>query len=215
VGRPAGGGVTLRRWLAGQFARPTGPAGRWLIAPWLNRISGKMNRLVLERLDLRPADDVLEVGFGGAALLAAIRAATSGLVYGVDVSREAVARAKRRLGEGVTLFEASVEAVPLADDSIDKACSVNNIYFWPDPEGAMRELKRVIRAGGKLAICFEPPEELRKWPGHRFGFRLFELEAIESLLTAAGFDPVATETGRGRKPDRFLCLSASRRDANG
>ncbi|MDQ4086606.1 MAG: class I SAM-dependent methyltransferase [Pseudomonadota bacterium] len=169
-----------------------------------------MNRLVLDQLELGPADDVLEVGFGGAALLATIRAATLGRVYGVDLSADAVARAKRRLGEGVTLYEASVEAIPLPDGSVDKACSVSNIYFWSDPAAAMLELGRVTRPGGTLSICFEPPEELRKWSGHRHGFRLFEEEEVQALMEQAGFRSIRSIEGRGRKPDLFVCLTGER-----
>lgn len=201
----------MQRWLARQFARPNGLAGRWLIAPWLNRIARAMNRLVLAQLELGPHDDVLEVGFGGGALLQAIRAATDGAVYGVDVSETAVARARRHMPEQVKVFEASVEALPLDDDSVDKACSVNNLYFWPEAAAGMAELARVVRPGGRLAVAFEPPEELRKWPGHRFGFRLFDEAQVQTLMEQAGFAPVSRAEGRGHKPDRFLCLTGERR----
>ena len=152
----------------------------------------------------------LDVGGGG--LLAAILAATAGPVWGVDVSAAMVARGRRRFaGIGrLRLIEASVERLPLASASIDKACSVNNLYFWPDPGAAMRELGRVVRPGGTLSIAFEPPEELRKWPGHRFGFRLFAEPEVRRLMEEAGFDPVRRAEGRGRKPDFFLCLTGER-----
>ena len=207
------------RALAAQFARPRGLAGRWLIGPWLDRIAGPSNRLAYRMLGARPGENILEVGFGGGGLIALLLDAGA-QVIGVDISPAMLARARLRfrpaLAKGqLRLAEASVEHLPLEPASIDRAVSVASLYFWPDPAAAFAELARVIRPGGRLVLCFEPPEELRKWPGHRFGFRLFELQAIERLLTAAGFDPVATETGHGRKPDRFLCLSASRRDANG
>ena len=170
-----------------------------------------MNRLVLGELRVGPADDVLEIGFGGGELLGRLRAATSGRVYGADVSPEAVARARRRFGDAVELFETSVEALPLADAAVDRACSVNNIYFWPDPAAGMAELARVVRPGGRLAIAFEPPEELRKWPGHRHGFRLFEEAELRALMEEAGFAAIERAEGRGRKPDRFVCLTGERR----
>src|SRR3546814_5270861 len=43
-----------------------------------------------------------------------------------------------------TLFRshrASAEALPLPDAAVDKACSVNNIYFWGDPAAAMAEFR--------------------------------------------------------------------------
>lgn len=200
------------RWLAGQFAAPHGLIGRWFIAPWLDRISAAMNRLTLERLALRGDEQVLEVGFGGCGLLAMLIEATEGRVVGVDVSETIVERARRRFRRTprVVLYRASVETLPLADACFDKACSVNNLYFWPDPEAGMRELARVLRPGGQLAIAFEPPEELRKWPGHRFGFRLFEEAEVARLMESAGFTSIRRAEGCGRRPDLFLCLTGER-----
>ena len=204
--------MTFRRYLARQFATPCGLIGRWLIAPWLDRIGAAMNRLTLEQLGVGRNDDALEVGFGGGALLAELLDATTGRVIGVDISEAMVERARRRF-RGVArlqLHRASIEKLPLADASVERACSVNNLYFWPDPAAGMRELARVVRPGGRLAIAFEPPEELRKWPGHRFGFRLFEEVEVRRLMEAAGFSRIRCAEGRGRKPDRFLCLTGAR-----
>ena len=172
-----------------------------------------MNLLVLAELAVGPHDDVLEVGFGGGELLASLRAATDAKIYGADISPDMVVRAQRRFGGEAEIFEASVEALPLADAAVDRACSVNNIYFWPDPAAGMTELGRVMRPGGLLAMAFEPPEELRKWPGHRHGFRLFEEREVRALMEQAGFADLRRAEGRGRKPDRFLCLTGTRRGA--
>lgn len=202
------------RWLAQQFARPRGLTGRWLIAPWLDRISGEMRRLALERLQLAPGDDVLEIGFGGGALLAEALERTRGRVIGVDISLDAVARARRRLAGRAELIHASAEAVPLPDHSIDKAVSLNSIYFWPEPQAGLSELARVLRPGGRLVLGLEPPEELGKWRGSRFGFRAFAADEVEAMLEAAGFASFVRTDGRGRKPDCFLILSAERAHAN-
>ena len=168
-----------------------------------------MNALVLRELDPRPGEAVLEVGFGGGALLAALVAAGA-RVSGADVSEAMVERARRRFGRRVALVRASVEALPFADAAFDKAASVNNIYFWPDPALAMAELARVVRGGGLVAIAFEPPEELAKWPGHWHGFRLWQEAEVRTLMEGAGFVSIGAAWGTGRKPDRFLCLTGRR-----
>jgi SAM-dependent methyltransferase len=204
------GGDARLRWLARQFARPEGIAGQVLIAPWLDRIARNMNALVLRELEINVADDVLEVGFGGGAFLKAAIAKTAARVAGADVSAAMVARARRRLGAHADIVAASVEALPFEDAAFDKAASVNTLYFWPDPAAGMAELARVIRPGGRLAVAFEPPEELAKWPGSRFGFRAWSEAEARALMEGAGFVAIRTVWGTGRKPDRFLCLTGTR-----
>lgn len=169
-----------------------------------------MNALVMAELGPRAGDRVLEIGFGGGALLAALLEAGA-RPAGADVSEAMVGRARRRFRGRVEIARASIEALPFGDGAFDKAASVNNIYFWPDPGAGMRELARVVRPGGRLAIAFEPPEELARWPGHRHGFRLVSLDEATALMEEAGFGGFRTAWGRGRKPDRFCCLTATRR----
>jgi ubiquinone/menaquinone biosynthesis C-methylase UbiE len=171
-------------------------------------------------LDVRPDERVLEVGFGGGGLLATLLGTGASSVVGVDVSEAVLAGARRRFSRELrsgrlSLALGSADQLRIETATIDCAASVASLYFWPDIAAALAELARVIRPGGRLVLCYEPAEELRKWPGHRFGFRLFEQEELHALLNDAGLAVGAVEAGSGRMPDRFLCLSAVRESANG
>jgi arsenite methyltransferase len=213
--------MSLRlRFLAGQFARPSGWIGRWLIAPWLDRISRSMAKLALERLELQPDERVLEVGFGGGGLLRLMLERHPAVLIGVDASAEMVARARRSFAaetgsDRLLLYEASVDRLPLPAGSVTSAVSLNSLYFWPDLPAAFAELARVVKPGGRLVLCFEPADELRKWPGHVHGFRLLEVRAVRAFMEGAGFGEISVRWGEGRKPARFCCLSGTRLGANG
>jgi SAM-dependent methyltransferase len=209
----------LSRFLARQFACPSGPIGQFIIAPWLDRISRGMNELALSCLRLERDDWVVEVGFGGGGLLRSLLLGTRGEVFGVDVSGALIARARTRFARDVRrgrlhLYRASVESLPLPPATVTKAVSVNSLYFWPDPAAALAELARVTKPGGRLALVFEPAAELRKWRGHRFGFRLFEVAEVRAMMEQAGFSGIDERWGTGRRPARFCCLSGERLDAN-
>jgi ubiquinone/menaquinone biosynthesis C-methylase UbiE len=174
-----------------------------------------MNALALSCLGLERDDWVLEIGFGGGGLLRSLLLGTKGEVFAADVSDALIARARDRFARDVRrgrlhLLRASAEALPLPPETVTRAVSVNSLYFWPDPAAALAELARVTKPGGRLAIVFEPAAELRKWPGHRFGFRLFEPAEVKALMEAAGFGEIVERWGTGRKPDRFCCLSGER-----
>ena len=203
------------RTLARQFARPRGLAGRWIFGAWLDRVNKGMNVQALELLDVRGQDKVLEVGFGGGNLLAAILAANPCEVTGVDISEEMVARARQRfrreIAEGhVRIAPGSVGQLPLEDGSVDKACSLNTIYFWPDPAAAVAELGRVIRKGGTLVLGFEAPETLRAWPGHRYGFTVYEAGEVVRLLVDGGFGNAEVHDGMEPKFGRIYCVKVER-----
>ena len=72
-------------------------------------------------------------------------------------------------------------------------------YFWPDPESAIKSLKRVIARDGVLAIGFTGAEKMSRYgkvTGH--GFRWYRPEEVADLVKASGFRDVRTTTLDGK-----------------
>ncbi len=77
---------------------------------------------------------------------------------------------------------ASAESLPYSSGLFTKACTVNTIYFWPNPIGPLTELQRVLRGGGRLVLCFNPRETLQKVPFTKYGFSYYEPGQVRELL---------------------------------
>jgi SAM-dependent methyltransferase len=176
----------IRRFLATQFARPQGAAGRFLVSPLLDWTGKPMMGAAFDALDPRAGEAILDLGVGGGAL--SRRLAGAGVVVtGVDPSDVVVARARRRIGGEARFLQGRGEEIPLPDRCVDKAASVNTVYFWPALAPVMAELARVLRPGGRLVLGFQTAAAVRAWPGHVHGFRAWEDAAIAQAVEAAGF----------------------------
>ncbi|EFF89774.1 MULTISPECIES: class I SAM-dependent methyltransferase [Streptomyces] len=159
-------------------------------------------------LGLREGDRVLDAGCGTGRALPPLRAAVgaSGVVVGVDLTPamlDAAVRAGRdRDGR---LLLADVGALPLRSRSLDAVFAAGLVAHLPDPARNLRELRRVVRRGGTLAL-FHPigraalaarqgrrltPDDLRAEPN------------LRPLLAASGW----RMTSYADEDARFLALA--------
>ena len=111
-----------------------------------------VSELIIESLDIRSTEHVLDVATGsGNAALAAARRGSS--VVGVDYVPELLDRARLRADAeelSIELIEGDAEALPFPDGAFDVTVSVFGSMFAPDPEQAAHELVRVTRPGGRI-----------------------------------------------------------------
>ena len=114
-------------------------------------------RHALDRLALDPGDRLIDVGAGsgGAALIAAARGVD---VLAVDAANEMVARIRRR-ANAVPIVPGRIHAevmdgaaLTLPAASFDAAISVFGIILLPDAGAGMREIARVLKPGGRVAV---------------------------------------------------------------
>jgi len=196
--------MSFKKFIAAQLRKPSGLFGQLITVRLLNLANVPMNRLALEILQLQPDDHVLEVGFGGGDLIARMaRIVTMGHITGIDFSIDALEACRKRFDTlikvgTIELKCTSVDALPFSANTFTKACTVNTIYFWPDPVAALGQMHRVLKKNGTLLVCFSPRAVMEKQEIAQHGFRLFEPEEVKSLLSAAGFRNVQIIFGQGR-----------------
>jgi SAM-dependent methyltransferase len=178
-----------------QFHQPTGAVGH--VAGWImGRRSSNVarNRWAVQLLDVQPGDRVIELGCGpGVAIAALASRATRGLVVGVDHSQVMIRQARRRnkgaIRAGrVRLIHATVERLSTSDGPFNAALAVNTVGMWPDPAARLRELARLLRPGGRIALVSQP-----RCPGATAATSAAAASELAGLLTEAGFEHVRTE----------------------
>ncbi len=112
------------------------------------RAYAPIHKRLIDRLDPRPGERVLDVACGPGAIAA--RAARTGAeVTAIDLAPGMIARASRR-PEPVNWQIGDCQSLPFDDDSFDVVVSSFGVIFAPDPQRAAAELSRVCR--GRLAI---------------------------------------------------------------
>ncbi len=154
--------------------------------------------------ELREGEVVLDLGSGGGidVLLSARRVGPSGKAYGLDMTEEMLALARRNAADAgatnVEFLEGQIERIPLPAETIDVVISNCVVNLSPDKAAVLAEAFRVLRPGGRLGITDVVAEdrlteaeraERGDWAGCIAG-ALAEGEYAR-LLAGAGFDDVA------------------------
>ncbi len=162
------------------------------------------NPTALARLE--PGEIVLDLGSGGGidVLLSARRVGPAGKAYGLDMTDEMLALARKNRAEAgvenAEFLKGEIEAIPLDDASVDVVVSNCVINLTADKRRALGEAFRVLKPGGRLAIADvvaigAMPERVRRsleaWTGCIAG--ALENDEYAAILRDAGFEDVGIE----------------------
>ena len=187
----------MRNILMRTFGRPQGVLGT-LGGIIMARTNERCGAWVTDLLAIGPNDNVLEVGFGPGVIIQRLSTlASAGHVAGIDPSREMVEQARARNATAiqngrVDLRQGSVDSLPFDDNSFDKALAINSMQVWPDPAVGLREMRRVMKSGARVALGFTP------YSGQ-------PNEGLTQKLMAAGFT-----RGHVMEKDKCFCALATK-----
>jgi demethylmenaquinone methyltransferase/2-methoxy-6-polyprenyl-1,4-benzoquinol methylase len=117
----------------------------------------RWRRFLVSRMDVGPDDRVLDVATGTAAVAIELVRRTGCRVVGLDQSREMLETGRRRVGDAglddrIELVEGTAERIPFADATFDGLTFTYLLRYVEDPGATMRELARVVRPGGTIAM---------------------------------------------------------------
>ncbi|HSC91501.1 MAG TPA: arsenite methyltransferase [Gaiellaceae bacterium] len=156
--------------------------------------------------ELREGETVLDLGSGGGidVLLSARRVGPTGIAYGLDMTEEMLALARRNAQEAgvrnAIFLRGLIEDVPLPADSVDVVISNCVVNLSADKPAVFAELARVLKPGGRVGISdivaedrLTPAERAER--GSYVGCIAGALSKgeYEAALAAAGLEQVAVE----------------------
>lgn len=177
----------------------------------MNSGHSKLTDWGLKHVSIENHFTILDVGCGGGRTVSKLAGmATQGKVYGVDYSEESVAAAKRTNSQWIELGRVeirhgSVSQLPFPEGMFDLVTAVETHFWWPDLPGDMREVFRVVKAGGTLVLIAEvykgantTVSKLAEKYASRTGMTLLSVEEHHELLTDTGFSNVQVIEERGK-----------------
>ena len=201
-------GLAVALSLPKLVGKPTGFAGRASL--WLMNIrhSG-VTDWGLGHVRIEPQFTILDVGCGGGRTIGKLAAMTSsGKVHGVDISDQGVALSRRTnerwIAAGrVDIQRAPVSQLPFPERTFDLVTAVETHYYWPDIVGDLREIRRVLKPGGRVLIIAETFRGMKLdailQPVMKLiGARYLTIDEHRNALTAAGFSDVTVDAERGK-----------------
>jgi len=180
------------------------------------RENREANEWTLGLLKVQPTDHVLEVGFGpGVAIQSLARIVTVGRIAGIDSSETMVRMAARRNAAAIAAGRVELKCgdagvLPYETKQFNKVLAVNVIYFLPDPHTAVKEMHRVMKPGGDLAMFFVAKEVFARSTSLTDGIFTFRTpEEVAEVFQEADFGELhfrahAFEWGTG------ICVLASK-----
>jgi SAM-dependent methyltransferase len=154
-------------------------------------------RLLVDLLEIRPGEDVLDVacGPGSVARIASERVGAGGRVTACDLSPAmlAIAEAKPPVDGGapITYLEGSADRLPVDDARFDVITCQQGLQFFPDRPAAVAEMYRALRPGGRAAVAVWT--EIERSPAWRALADAIE-QVAGALFEQAGFEEVRVST---------------------
>ena len=205
-----------------QVRKPDRWLGR-LFATIMNWSHSELTDWGLTHVSIVEDFTILDIGCGGGKTIEKLAAiAAKGKIYGVDYAAGSVATSRAKNTEliqkgRVKIEQASVSNLPFGPDQFDLVTAIETQYYWPDMVNDMREILRVLRPGGTLAVILESyirgSSDLVQEPVMKLlGMARMGVRQQLELFERAGFSDVLTfeELDKG-----WLCITGTKPGAHG
>lgn len=186
-----------------QFMLPRGLSGR-VIARMMPLGHNAIYKRVSKVLKLQPEDELAEVACGGGHFLKKYASHTR-YVAGLDLSDVQVKLAKRNLKDRIKAGTAEIvpgdaSKLPWADNRYSAVTVMGSIMGFPEPLEALKEMRRVLRPGGRAVLSIEyNAEDGKDYSDYinKYGMWLWTEEDVIKMMQEAGFSEISITYDKG------------------
>jgi ubiquinone/menaquinone biosynthesis C-methylase UbiE len=154
----------------------------WEKFAWLcNGGERRARNQVLKHLPQQPGLRLLDVAVGDGVYLPWMP--NDWRIMGIDIAWSQLQACRIRAAErGLRLIQGEAESLPFCDAQFDAVLSIGAFNYFNDPEGALREMTRVARAGATIVISDEMPDLTGRMIGHRLGMPAIDRWIVSRLM---------------------------------
>ncbi|OGO00820.1 MAG: ubiquinone biosynthesis protein UbiE [Chloroflexi bacterium RBG_13_52_14] len=167
---------------------------------------------LIKELKIEPGETILDIGSGTGILLPLLHEATNGegKIVSLDIAEEMLKQAKNNgHNEDVDYVQADVAAIPFPDNTFDLIICYSCFPHFPDKTKALVEIARVLRNGGRLAICHTASRQEINELHHSIGGvikhdTIPDGATMREMLKASGLKPIEIVD----KKHRYLAIAS-------
>ena len=173
--------------IAKQLRQPSGKMGE-AVGCKMNESNGFLYDFIIEAMQLKDNDSVLEIGFGNGKFFDKVFAKAKNLkISGIDFSSTMLKAAQKNNIQAIEEDRLDIcfgdcEVLPFNDNSFDKVFCINVVYFWQNPTDNLMEIHRVLKPGGKFYTGIRHKDSMKYMPFTQFGFTMYDEESWKTQL---------------------------------
>lgn len=159
----------------------------------------KSRDVILRNLPSDPGLKLLDIAIGDGVYTSWLPEDWS--IVGVDVSTAQLAacRARNATRHDLRLILGEAETLPFPDHTFDAVLSIGGFNHFNDPEGALREMTRVVKPGATIVVSDEMPDLTERMIGHKIGLPKIDTFIVSKLMNLG--DPFTDLVERHRHMD--------------
>ena len=187
--------VKFIKYVGKNFGNPRGIGGI-ISTIIMNIINQPQYKSILENINLENNDNILDIGFGNGYLIYKLFQKNVPIkVFGIEISDDMLKKVSKKYdhiirNDNLKLYLENIEKTSFENETFDKICTINTIYFWNDLQKCFSEIKRIIKPNGIFLNVIYSKDFLDKLIYTKYGFKKFTKDELKKITEENGMNVI-------------------------